>query len=96
MWPGSLVIEVPPADTVKLESDPQLFRGVQTIVAAEGGRVVGRAHISPSGESTLRVPLLPGPGRRCSVRFSVAHTLVPALGGRPLPDLQVLGAHFLY
>jgi hypothetical protein len=81
--------------SVKLESDPQLFRRVQTVVAREGGRVVGRAHISPSGESTLEVPLLPRAGGRCLVRFSVAQTLVPALVQRGSTDHRRLGVHFL-
>ena len=79
---------------VELESDPALFRTVQTVVAHEGGRVVGEAHVSPTGESVLRVPLTPA-GGRCTVRFTVAHIAVPARVEPGSTDARRLGVHFL-
>jgi hypothetical protein len=81
--------------TVHLESDPYLFQTVQTIVAHEDGRIVGRARITPSGHTALTVPLLPEAGNRCIVRYSVAHTAVPALVEPGSQDERRLGAHFL-
>jgi hypothetical protein len=80
---------------VALESDPELFRSVQTVVAHEDGRVVATAHIVPTGQGTLTVPLIPDARGRCSVRFSVAHTAVPALVEPGSSDPRRLGAHFL-
>ena len=57
--------------TVTLQGDPQLFRRPQTVVATEGGKVVGRATIPVTKETTLRVPLVPGANRRCDVLFTV-------------------------
>jgi hypothetical protein len=82
--------------SVQLGSDPSLFSRAQTVVASEGGRVVGRASIAPAGQSTLKVPLVPRAGV-CTVRFAVGYTLVPARvhpAVRPR-DTRRLGAHFL-
>ena len=81
--------------SVLLGSDPKLFANLQTVVAREDGRVVGTARVAPTAERTLRVPLIPGAGARCSVRFSVARTGVPALVEPGSTDTRRLGARFL-
>ncbi len=80
---------------VTLQGDDRLFKRPQTVVATEGDRVVGRATIPVSKETTLNVPLRPSADHRCAVVFTVGRTLVP---GRVLPgsaDPRPLGAHFL-
>jgi 4-amino-4-deoxy-L-arabinose transferase-like glycosyltransferase len=78
-----------------LGSDPSLFRRRQTVVAREGGRVVGRASVPPAtGGVRLRLPLHPRAGG-CSVRLDVSPTAVPA---RVLPaseDTRRLGVRVL-
>jgi hypothetical protein len=74
--------------SVALGSDPSLFTHTQVVTASEGGRVVGRARIAPTGSAQLVVPLRPV-GSVCTVRFDVARTAVPGHG-----DPRVLGAHF--
>jgi hypothetical protein len=81
--------------TVRLGSDPKLFREVQTVVARSGGGVIGAARVAPAREASLTVPLRPGPDGRCIVRYEVARTLVPALVIRGSADPRRLGAHFL-
>jgi len=81
--------------SLQLGSDPKLFRSVQTVVAREDGRIVGTARIAPTAQRTLVVPLTPGARGRCSVRFSVARTGVPALVEPGSTDTRHLGARFL-
>ncbi len=81
--------------SVQLGSDPSLFARAQTVVAREAGRVVGSASVPPDGQSVLRVPLIPAAGDRCTVRFDVARTLVPARIHPGSRDRRPLGAHFL-
>jgi hypothetical protein len=80
---------------VRLQGDPRLFTRPQTVVATEGGVVVGRAQIPVSSETTLTVPLRPAADGRCTVRFAVGRTLVPARVEPGSIDPRPLGAHFL-
>ncbi len=80
---------------VTLQGDPRLFKRPQTVVATEGGKVVGRTAIPVSKETTLRVPLVPRANRRCDVLFTVGKTLVPARVHPGSIDTRPLGAHFL-
>lgn len=81
--------------SVLLGSDPSLFTRAQTVIAREGGRVVGRARIAPAGQARLSVPLSDGPGSLCTVRFEVVRTAVPARVISGSADHRALGAHFL-
>ena len=81
--------------SVQLQSDPNLFTFTQAVTAVEGGARVGRAHIPPSGERWLTVPLSPSASGRCIVHFFVARTLVPAQVEPGATDTRRLGAHFL-
>jgi hypothetical protein len=74
---------------VQLQGDEALFKRPQTVVATEDGSAVGRARIPVNGQTVLRVPLRPAANGRCTVRFTVGRTLVPA------HDPRALGAHFL-
>jgi hypothetical protein len=74
--------------TVSLSSDPHLFDANQVVTASEGGKIVGRAVLTPIGTEQLRVPLRPS-GGTCRVVFRVARTKVPGNG-----DDRELGAHF--
>jgi hypothetical protein len=80
---------------VTLESDPQLYKGLQTVTATEDGRVVGVAHVTPLGEPVLRVPLSAGANGRCEVSFTMARTLVPARVEPGSTDPRALGVHFV-
>ena len=80
---------------VRLQGDPRLFTRPQTVVATEGGAVVGRATIPVNSETSLTVPLRPAADGRCTVRFTVGHTLVPARVEPGSSDTRPLGAHFL-
>jgi hypothetical protein len=80
---------------VQLQGDPRLFTRPQTVVATEGGVVVGRARIPVTAETTLTVPLRPAANGRCTVRFGVGRTLVPARVEPGSLDPRRLGAHFL-
>jgi dolichyl-phosphate-mannose-protein mannosyltransferase len=81
--------------TVTLQGDDRLFTRPQTVVATEGGQVVGRATIPVSKETTLKVPLMPSEDHRCVVVFTAGRTLVPARVQPASTDLRPLGAHFL-
>ncbi len=80
---------------VQLKTDKQLFRAGQTVAAYEDGRVVGKLVLPPGVVRVLKVPLRQQPAGRCSVRFTVAYTLVPARVERGSSDPRPLGAHFL-
>lgn len=80
---------------VQLESDGSLFRTVQTVVARTAGGIVRVAHVAPTGEATLTVPLRRGAGGTCRVVFTVAHTAIPARVEPGSTDTRLLGAHFL-
>jgi hypothetical protein len=80
---------------VILGSDQGLFRSDQLVVAREGGRVVGRASVTPLGTTPLELPLRSRDGR-CVVDFAVGRTVVPAVATHGKnPDPRELGAHFL-
>lgn len=80
--------------TVTLQGDPNLFTQPNVVDARERGRLVGSAVVPVTGTTALRVPL-GSSGHRCSVRFVVHHTAVPALVlGPPSTDTRVLGTHF--
>jgi hypothetical protein len=81
--------------TVQLESDASLFRTAQTVVAREGGSLLGSAEIAPTAQATLRLPLRPLAGSRCAVVFHVAQTAIPARVEPRSTDTRLLGAHFL-
>jgi hypothetical protein len=74
--------------TVALASDPNLYDEDQVVTALVGGKVVGRARITPAGTARLRVRPVPVDGT-CRVVFRVATTKVPGNG-----DSRELGAHF--
>jgi hypothetical protein len=74
--------------SVLLQTDGSLYRRDQTIVAREGGRVVGRAVVPPTEQRTLTVPLRAQNGV-CTVEFTAARALVPPGDPRPL------AAHYL-
>lgn len=78
---------------VALDSDPKLFRRPQAVVARLGGLVVATTKIRPHAAGSLTVPLTPDARQRCTVRFSVSPTAVPAevRGGQ---DFRRLGVHF--
>jgi Dolichyl-phosphate-mannose-protein mannosyltransferase len=80
---------------VTLQGDPKLFRRPQTVIATEGGRIVGRATIPVSKETTLEVPLSPTADHRCAVLFTMGRTLVPERVQPGSADRRSLGAHFL-
>ena len=80
---------------VKISSDDSLFTDVQTVVAHEAGRVVGRTSIDPAAQSTLVVPLVRGRNGVCAVRFAVGRTVIPARAKPGSFDDRRLGAHFL-
>lgn len=75
---------------VTVESDPNLFRGPQTIVArAPGGRVLARGRIPQEGDARLVVPLQEDASGNCVVQFTVSPTAVPGPN-----DRRRLGTHF--
>jgi len=53
------------------------------------GRVARRFVVTPTQQRTVRVPLLPAGGDRCTARFTVFPTAVPGQG-----DTRELGLHF--
>jgi hypothetical protein len=73
--------------SAQVSSDPRLFHRAQTLRAF--GRVVRRFVVSPTQQRTVRVPLLPTGGDRCTARFTVFTTAVPGKG-----DTRELGLHF--
>ncbi len=80
---------------VTLQGDQHLFKRPQTVTATEAGSVVGRTSIPVAAERVLRVPLRPAANGRCTVRFTVGRTLVPAHVVPGQTDTRELGAHFL-
>jgi hypothetical protein len=82
--------------SVALSSDPSLFLSPQTVVAREGGRVIGRVRLQPNGMAGLSVPVAPMPATdRCRVVFTVTPTAIPSeVTGGSNSDDRVLGAHF--
>ncbi len=80
---------------VTLQSDARLFPTPQTLVAREDGRVVGTTRVAPTGEPVFTIPLIPGADGRCSVRFTVGRTAIPARVERGSTDPRRLGLHFL-
>ncbi len=74
--------------SAQIDSDPNLFRTAQTVVARAAGRVATRARLAPTATRRLDVPLT-ADGARCRVVFSVRPTKVP--GGA---DQRRLGVHF--
>jgi hypothetical protein len=86
--------------SVLLGSDPSLFAKTQTVVARQGGKVVGRARIAPAGQARIDVKLSPvgQPSSRtglCTVTFTVDRTVVPSRAVKGSSDTRPLGAHFL-
>jgi hypothetical protein len=79
---------------VTLSTDPSLYHVDQTVVAREGGAVVGSATIAPTATVQLTVPLESVRGR-CTVNFRTARTIVPASVEKGSTDSRPLGAHFL-
>ena len=71
---------------VVAESDPNLFRSPQALVARSGGAVV-RGRIPRDGVGRLTVPLQ-GRGGRCTVALRITPTAVPGPG-----DARRLGTH---
>ena len=64
---------------VQLQSDPRLFTRPQTVVATEGGAVVGRATIPPTGETSLTRAAAAGRERALQRPLHASRdTLVPA------------------
>ncbi|HEX6761736.1 MAG TPA: glycosyltransferase family 39 protein [Gaiellaceae bacterium] len=81
--------------SVLLQSDASLFHSAQVVTAYVGGKKVGTAHVQPAAFAHLAVPLEPGRGNVCTVRFSVARTLVPANVIKGNTDTRRLGVHFV-
>jgi hypothetical protein len=81
--------------SVTLQSDIRLFRTPQTVIAREGGKVVGRVRIPVNRETTLTVPLHPARNGRCVVGFVVPRTAVPSRVEPGSIDDRRLGARFL-
>ena len=81
--------------SVLLQSDASLFHSVQVVTAYVGGKKVGAARVEPAAFAHLTVPLRRGPGNVCTVRFDVAHTLVPADVIKGNTDTRRLGVHFV-
>jgi hypothetical protein len=73
---------------VTVESDPNLFRRAQTLVARSGPRRL-QMRIPRLRSAMLRVPLRRTAAGNCVVRFSVSPTAVPGGG-----DRRRLGTHF--
>jgi hypothetical protein len=80
--------------TVTLETDGQLFRTGQPVVAREHGRIVGRVVVPNDRTATLTVPLLPR-GGVCEVDLTAATTRVPARVQAGSTDTRALAAHYL-
>ena len=80
---------------VELQGDSRLFKTPQTVVASEGGYVVGRAKVPVTGTTWLKVPLRPSTDHICTVGFTVGRTAVPAKVEPGSPDTRELGVHFL-
>ena len=78
-----------------LQGDIKLFPAGQTVVAREGGAVVGRTRIPANGQTTLTVPLHPAANGQCLIRYTVGRTRVPARVEPGSIDTRALGAHFL-
>ena len=79
---------------VRLQSDPALFRGPNTVTATVGGSVVARASVPPLATRVLRVPLEPR-GGTCVVRFTIGRTAIPAVVTNGVnTDPRALGMHF--
>jgi len=77
-----------------LQSDSNLFRRPNLVVASENGAEVGRAIVPPTGTSALQVALRPRNGR-CVVHYRVQDTAVPAIVlGHGNTDTRSLGTHF--
>jgi hypothetical protein len=81
--------------SVLLQSDASLYDEDQIVTATVAGRRAGSVRVPPARLARLRVPLVPGPGRVCRVRFDVAKTLVPADVIPGSTDTRPLGVHFL-
>jgi len=78
----------------QLQSDSNLFRRPNVVVATENGAAVGRATVFPTRTSALQVALHPRNGR-CVVHFRVQRTAVPAIVlDHGNTDTRALGAHF--
>jgi Dolichyl-phosphate-mannose-protein mannosyltransferase len=77
---------------VTLEGDPKLFRQPNAIEASSAGRRV-RTVVPVSGRARLRVPL-PDAAPTCTVRFTIARTLVPRDVQPGNRDDRPLGTHF--
>jgi hypothetical protein len=76
--------------SVLVESDPNLFRRPQEVIARVNGQILAVGRVPRVGRGLFSVPLRPGPVGRCVVRFTITPTAVP--GGR---DRRRLGTHFL-
>ena len=83
---------------LRVEQDLGLVSRPQRLVARDPtGRVLARTTLSPRRQEpvTWRVPLRAGDGGRCSVRFSVSPTVVPADVLPGSEDTRVLGVRVL-
>lgn len=79
---------------VRLQSDFNLFEKPQTVVASAGGREVARVQVRPEVEETVLTVPLEG-SERCTVRFSVTPTAVPAQVRVGSEDTRRLGVRVL-
>ena len=80
--------------TVQLDSDPNLFRRSQTVVARVGERTYRTTLPRAAEEVFWAIPLRRVRGGRCIVRFRVFPTAVPAAVRRGSTDTRTLGTHF--
>jgi hypothetical protein len=76
--------------TVRLGSDPHLFKSPQVVRAYVHGRLAATAEVGPVRDVRMRVALKRGPRDTCTVRFRIPRTRVPGSS-----DLRRLGIRFL-
>jgi hypothetical protein len=64
------------------------------VTATSAGKVIGRIHVQPTEQPTLRIPLRPDAGGACNVTFTMKQLRVPARVQPGNTDSRRLGAHF--
>jgi hypothetical protein len=80
----------------RLGSDSRLFARPQRVVAHVNGRPALRARVRPEVEETIvSVPLRPGRGGVCAVRFRVLDTAIPASRQPGSDDTREVGVRVL-
>jgi len=80
--------------SVQLGTDANLFIADQVVTATVNGVRVATAHVPPSEQTTLEVPLKPDPRHRCVVTFTATIVRVPARVQGGSADTRRLAAHY--